>query len=103
LLWIFGRSAIHIGASGLVYGLVAFLIASGLFERRLLSLLIALVVGALYGSSMLWGALPTAGPHVSWDGHLAGAAAGVVLAYAITRDSPTKPEEQDLAQGRAGQ
>jgi membrane associated rhomboid family serine protease len=102
LLWVFGRSAIHIGASGLVYGLVAFLIASGLFERRLFSLLIAVVVGGLYGSSMLWGVLPIAGTHVSWDGHLAGAVAGVLLSYAMTRGAETEPAGTSGLQGSEG-
>jgi membrane associated rhomboid family serine protease len=81
LLWLFGRSSIHIGASGLVYGLVAFLIASGFFERRLVSILVALVVGVLYGTSLFWGILPTAGRQVSWDGHLCGAISGAIVAY----------------------
>jgi membrane associated rhomboid family serine protease len=58
LLWLFGRSADHIGASGLVFGLMTFLIASGYFERRIMPLLIAFVVGFLYGGTLLFGALP---------------------------------------------
>jgi membrane associated rhomboid family serine protease len=81
LLWLFGRASIHIGASGLVYGLVAFLIASGFLEGRLIPLLIAILVGFLYGATMFWGVLPTAGKNVSWDGHLFGALAGFGLAY----------------------
>jgi membrane associated rhomboid family serine protease len=76
LLWCFGRSAIHVGASGLVYGLVAFLIASGFFERKVVPLFIAVLVGFLYGTTLLFGVLPTAGKAVSWDGHLFGAIAG---------------------------
>ena len=52
LLWCFGRSRIHIGASGLVYGLVAFLIANGFAERKLVSVFVALVVGFLYGTTL---------------------------------------------------
>ncbi|HPY41235.1 MAG TPA: rhomboid family intramembrane serine protease [Thiolinea sp.] len=83
LLWLFGRGAsIHIGASGLVFGLAVFLIVSGLLERRTIPLLIAIFVSFTYGSSLISGILPWH-PGVSWDGHLfgglAGAAAAVVL------------------------
>jgi membrane associated rhomboid family serine protease len=76
LLWIVGRPSIHIGASVLVYGLIAFLIAAGYFERRLASAAIALVVLFLYGGSLLWGVLPMVASHVSWEGHLCGAIVG---------------------------
>jgi membrane associated rhomboid family serine protease len=82
LLWLFGRSRIHIGASLLVYGLVGYLIAAGFIERRPISIIVAVIVGLLYGTTILWGVLPTAGKDVSWDGHLCGALAGIGLAYA---------------------
>ena len=87
LLWCFGRSAEHIGASGLVYGLVAFLIASGFAERNPVSILVALLVGFLYGTTLLWGVLPTAGAYVSWDGHLFGAIAGAGTAFVMGKKS----------------
>jgi membrane associated rhomboid family serine protease len=90
LLWLFGRSNTHIGASGLVYGLVAFLMASGFFERRPIAMLIAIIVGFLYGMTMLWGILPTAGKGISWDGHLFGALAGIGLAYAAVGSNSKK-------------
>jgi membrane associated rhomboid family serine protease len=90
LLWVFGRTAIHIGASGLVSGLTAFLILSGFLEQRIVPLLIALVVGFLYGGSLVLGVLPRIGSVVSWDGHLCGAIAGGLVAYALTRQ-PRKP------------
>ena len=79
-LWLFGRTALHIGASGLVFGLVAFHIFAGVFERRARSIGIALVVGALYATTLLQGVLPNQ-RGVSWDGHLIGALAGVVVAF----------------------
>jgi len=91
-LWLFGRSSIHIGASGLVYGLIAFLIASGFLERRLGTLLVALLVLFLYGGSMLWGVLPSMNQGVSWDGHLFGAIAGGLLAYSLVFTSPSTNE-----------
>ena len=58
LLWLLGRPAIHIGASGLIFGLIAFLILSGLLEKRLVPLGIALLVGFTYGSTLISGILP---------------------------------------------
>ena len=83
-LWLFGRSALHIGASGLIYALMGFLIATGILERRLTSAAIALFVGITYGASILGGILPT--PGVSWEGHLFGLLAGAALAW--TRFGP---------------
>ncbi len=84
LLWLFGRSAIHIGASGLIFGLIAFLIVSGIFERRTIPMIVSVITGILYGSTLLFGVLPTTSG-ISWDGHLCGAAAGVAVAYLTTR------------------
>jgi membrane associated rhomboid family serine protease len=87
LLWFFGRPAVHIGASGLISGLIAFLVLSGFLELRIVPLLIALLVGFLYGGSLVLGVLPRLGSEVSWDGHLCGAIAGGFVAYALTRGS----------------
>lgn len=85
LLWIFGREAVHIGASGLISGLTAFLIVAGLLEQRIVPLLIALIVGFLYGGSLILEVIPRFGSNVSWDGHLCGAIAGAIVAYALAR------------------
>lgn len=85
LLWLFGRGAsIHIGASGLVFGLAVFLILSGLLERRVVPLLIAVFVMFMYGSSLISGILPWQ-PGVSWDGHLFGGIAGAIAAVLVVR------------------
>lgn len=77
LLWLFGREAAHIGASGVVFGYFGFLVTRGVYERSLQSVAVALLVVVLYGG-MVWGVLPgTDG--VSWDGHLAGLVAGIVV------------------------
>jgi membrane associated rhomboid family serine protease len=82
LLWCFGRGGrCHVGASGVIYGLIAFLIVAGFLERRFLPLMAALLTGFFYGSSLLTGILPTAGSMVSWDGHLSGAIAGAAIAF----------------------
>jgi len=81
LVWLFGSSAIHIGASGLVFGWFGFLIARGLVDRSPITLGAALVVGVLYGS-ILWGVLPGQ-PGVSWEAHLFGALAGAAAAFLV--------------------
>jgi membrane associated rhomboid family serine protease len=85
LLWLFGRPATHIGASSLIYGLVAYLIVSGICERRFVPMAIAVVVGFLYGGTLASGLLPRWKSPVSWEGHLFGAVAGGVIAYLMTR------------------
>ncbi len=81
LVWLFGGSAIHIGASGLVFGWFGFLVTRGLVDRSPITLGAALVVGVLYGS-ILWGVLPGQ-PGVSWEAHLFGAIAGAVAAVLV--------------------
>lgn len=81
LLWLFGPSgSVHVGASGLIYGLITFLITAGITERRPMALAVAVVVGILYGTTLLGGILPfTVNSGVSWQGHLTGAIAGVLM------------------------
>lgn len=105
LLWLFGRATsqiegegiIHVGASGLIYGLIAFLIVAGFREKRLASMLVALLVGFLYGGTLLTGVLPSIGANVSWDGHLFGAVAGIIVAWISTQPS-TETDAEPLPQ-----
>lgn len=83
-LWLFGRTALHIGASGLVFGLIAFHIFAGIFEKRLRSIIIAVVVGATYWATLFGGIIPGQ-KGVSWDGHLFGAIAGVLVALVTAK------------------
>ena len=90
-LWLFGRTALHIGASGLVFGLIAFHVFAGVFEKRLQSVIIACIVGLLYASTLLKGVIPFQNG-VSWEGHLIGAISGVLVALLVSRtlkDSPS--------------
>ncbi|MFA8449439.1 MAG: rhomboid family intramembrane serine protease [Bacteroidales bacterium] len=81
LLWLGGRNSYHIGASGVVYGLAAFLFLSGILRREKASMVISLLVSFLYGS-MIWGVLPWfSKPNVSWEGHLWGFLVGFLLAF----------------------
>ncbi|MBE7632838.1 rhomboid family intramembrane serine protease [Tenacibaculum finnmarkense] len=84
LVWLFARSANHIGASGLIYGLAAFLITNGLLERKLIPLLVSLGVAILYGG-LIWGLVPSLKSHISWEGHLFGAVAGVVISFLLIK------------------
>ncbi len=79
LVWLLGRYALHIGASGLVYGQFGFLLLAGFYRRQLVKILISLGVGIVYGS-MIFGVLP--GRYfISWEYHLFGFIAGLVAAH----------------------
>ncbi|TWT50175.1 Rhomboid family protein [Rubripirellula amarantea] len=84
LLWIVGRNASHVGASGLVFGLIAYLITVGFREKQMVSLGIAVLVGFLFGGTLLSGVVPVFTSPVSWEGHLCGAVAGLVVGYVTT-------------------
>ena len=77
-LWLIGRDAAHIGASGVIFGYFGFLVARGWYERRVGSIAAAVLVAAVYGG-MLGGVLPRA-DGVSWEGHLCGLLAGALWA-----------------------
>jgi membrane associated rhomboid family serine protease len=79
--WIFGAPGMHIGASGVIFGYLGFLLARCYFDRRLSSGIIALFVGCTYGT-ILWGVLPTM-PGVSWEGHLFGFIGGIISAAVV--------------------
>src|SRR5215210_1131817 len=82
--WLVGPEGTnHIGASGLVFGFAAYLIARGVFSRRLLHLAIGLAVLAVYGTTLLFSLVPH--PGISWQGHLFGAIGGVVAARLLDR------------------
>jgi membrane associated rhomboid family serine protease len=82
--WIVAPSGTdHIGASGVVFGYATYLIARGVFSRNLLHLAIGLVVIGVYGSTLLFGVVPTDG--ISWQGHLFGGVGGVVAARLLDR------------------
>ena len=82
--WVFGSpNSVHIGASGLIFGYLGFLLLRGYFERNFPSILLSLVVGFLYGST-IWGVLPTS-PGISWEGHLFGFIGGVIAARLLAR------------------
>ena len=93
LLWGFGRQAYHIGASGLIYGLAAFLFLSGVIRRVRSLMAISLLVVFWYGG-MVWGLLPF-DFEVSFEAHITGAVAGIILAV-VYRDQGPEPERSAL-------
>ncbi|WP_051203758.1 rhomboid family intramembrane serine protease [Hugenholtzia roseola] len=82
-IWLFAHQGYHIGASGWLYGLAAFLFAGGIFRAEKASLMVSLAVAVLY-SGLLAGILPTPeikAAHISWEAHLIGLVIGFVLAF----------------------
>lgn len=79
--WLIGPSGSdHIGASGLVFGYLGYLLARGVFARKLGQIAVGLVVLFFYGS-ILWGLFPR--PGISWQGHLFGLLGGVLAAWVV--------------------
>ena len=81
-----GPGTSHIGASGMVYGWLSYLIVRGIFNRSLTQFLVGIGLGFAY-SGLIWGVLPIY-EGVSWQGHLFGAIGGIVAGMVITSDDP---------------
>lgn len=90
LVWVAGREAWHIGASGLVYGLASFLFFSGIIRRYFRLIALSLLIVFLYGS-MVWGIFPGIYKNVSWESHMLGFFSGVVLAVWYKNEGPQRP------------
>ncbi|UBV43237.1 rhomboid family intramembrane serine protease [Deinococcus taeanensis] len=89
LVWLLGRGgSVHLGASELVFGLLAYLLGVGWWERTPAAIGVAAVAFVLYGG-ILWGVLP-ANPAVSWEAHLFGFLGGLVAAALLHRRRPPR-------------
>ncbi|MCU1498919.1 MAG: Rhomboid family protein [Acidimicrobiales bacterium] len=89
--WLIGPADIpHVGASGIVFGYVTYLVARGLFERRAGYLLVGAAVVFLYGG-VLWGLIPR--PGISWQMHLFGAIGGILAAKVVHTTRQPRPDE----------
>lgn len=88
LVWIFARSANHIGISGLIYSLAAFLMVAGFIKKDIKSISVSAVIIFIYGG-LIWGVFPGR-LSVSWEGHLFGAMAGAIIAYTTFKNNKTK-------------
>ncbi|MRR21056.1 rhomboid family intramembrane serine protease [bacterium] len=89
-VWLTGRPSWHIGASGIVYGLASFLFVSGIIRRHIPLMGLSLLVAFIYGE-MVWGIFPGFRMDISWESHMLGAAAGLLLAIWFRAEGPQKP------------
>ncbi len=91
-LWLAGRPSYHIGASGLIYGFASFLFVSGIIRKNPRLMALTLVIAFLYGG-MVWGVFPDFFPekNISWEGHLMGFLAGILVAIYFRKKGPQAP------------
>ncbi len=94
-VWFGGRESYHIGASGIIYGVAAFLFVSGLIRKNTGLAALTLVVTFLYGS-LIWGAIPGILPdkQISWEAHLGGIVSGVIMAVYYRKAGPQRKKYQ---------
>jgi membrane associated rhomboid family serine protease len=98
-VWIIGRSAWHIGASGIIYGLMSFIFFSGIFRKNVRSLAISMAVFVLYGG-MIYGIFP-GDENISWESHLMGFLSGAFVAF-FFRKEPIYVGDHSEIEDRAG-
>ena len=89
-VWLIGGGGVTVGASGLVFGLFAFLLVRGFFNRSWWQILLSVVLFMAYGS-ILFGVLPTVLGYISWQAHLGGAVGGVVAAILLRPKAKLTP------------
>lgn len=101
-VWFGGRESWHIGASGIIYGLASFLFFSGFIRKSAELMAISLVVVFLYGG-LVWGLFPIV-QNISWESHISGGMAGLVIAIYYKNRGPQRKkydwEEEDDEDGR---
>lgn len=83
LVWLLGRDAFHLGASGIVYGFFGFLLYAGFLSRRPKLIIISIAVGFFYGG-LIFGVLPVRS-YISWESHLFGFLSGLTAAKLFVR------------------
>jgi membrane associated rhomboid family serine protease len=94
LTWLIGRNSYHVGASGLIFALVFFLFFSGLFRKYIPLVAVSMIVAFAYGSTV-WSIFPITeyvDVSLSWEAHLSGAIAGLIVALIFRNQGPQKPE-----------
>lgn len=91
--WTFARPDLHVGASGLIYGLLAYVFFSGLLRRDVRSIGVSLLIYFLYGSAV-YGILPGQG-RTSWELHLSGLVLGIILAWRFRHWDQTPRKRYD--------
>lgn len=90
LVWLGGREAWHIGASGLVYGLASFLFFSGIIRKYYRLTALSLLIVFIYGE-MVWGLFPGIYKNISWESHMLGFVSGIFLALLYRNEGPQRP------------
>ena len=98
-LWCIGRESFHIGASGLIYAMASFLFFSGILRKNTQLSAVSLLVIFIYGG-LFWGLFPIY-QNVSWEGHLTGFIAGILVSFIFRKDGPKRKKynweiEEDL-------
>ncbi len=89
LVWLFARPQLHVGSSGLVYGLAFFLIFLGFFRKDFKSLFVSIMILLFFGG-LFYGILPN--HHgISWESHLAGVVAGGMSAFEYSKKGSERP------------
>lgn len=83
--WLIGAPGFHVGASGVIFGWMVFLLLRGFAQRSIAQILVAVVL-FFYWGGMLWGVLPGQ-PGISWEGHLFGALGGVLATWLVARST----------------
>ena len=91
-VWLFARSSLHIGASGVTHGMMFFIFTSGILRRDRLSIALAMIVFFIYGG-MIWSIFPQQ-PGVSFESHFFGALAGLLAAFLFRDREPPVPEKK---------
>ncbi len=87
-VWLIGPAGSTVGASGIAFGWLLFLLVRGIFNRSFGQIVISLVL-LFYWGSVLWGLLPGR-VDVSWQGHMFGALAGILCAFLVAKANRPK-------------
>lgn len=96
-VWLFAPPyTVTVGASGIIFGWLTYILVRGLFNRDIWQVLLGIVVFIVYGG-VLWGVVPTDG-RVSWQGHLFGAIGGILAAWYLSKKDRKRDENEALTQ-----
>lgn len=98
LVWLFARPVYHIGASGVVFGMISFVFWNGVFRRNIKSIVLALVIIIMYGGTYFTGIAPGE-EGISWESHLLGAITGIFVSFIFRNQIEPDEVEHDPWEG----